>query len=414
MTRGAQATKGGEPLPSALHPWAASPLSEADLVAIWEGQRFPAAALVTGRGERLRVVYRGRRQGGPGPDFRDATIVAPAGLQHGDVELHLRASDFGRHGHHLDAAYQGLILHVVFWDDEGEDTALANGRRVPVIALAPWLARRANEIQRWLQGPPLWQEPCRTALARLGGREVALALERLGDMRFRQRVAAIAKELDQEEAQEVLYRRLLEALGYGGNRQPFLALAHACPWSKLQAALLARRPGERQRQAEALLLEAAAAFPWRTQGLRPANRPPRRLAGAAALAARFARTGLLHGLMAAVGEGAQLGPSALLRALIVDEGGVALIGSSRAGEMAVNVALPFAVAWGSPALQAAAEALYRRWPRPSPYGITRHLDQALSVGEEEGIAVNARRQQGMLYLYKAYCSRGGCGRCPLS
>ena len=383
-------------------------LSERQLADLWEGQRFPAEALLTRRGERLRVIYRGRRQAGPGPDFRDAVIASPACLLKGDVELHLRASDFRRHGHQGDPAFDNVVLHLVFWDDEGADTLLACGRRVPVVALAPWLARRTEEIRAWLAGPPLWEEPCRSALARLGPQEVARALDRLGDMRFRQKVFALARELEQGEGEEVLYRRLLEALGYGQNRGPFLALATALPWRQLRASLLGLPPRRRVAAAERLLLAASVGLPWRTRGLRPANRPPQRLAGAARLAARYAQAGLLGGLMAAVGRGE------FRDALVVKEGGLSLIGEARAGEMAVNVVLPFAVACGDPPLAAGAQALYRRWRRPATYGVTGHLDRALRVGQDDGVAIDARRQQGMLYLYQTYCRRGGCGRCPLS
>ena len=148
--------------------------------------------------------------------------------------------------------------------------------------------------------------------------------------------------------------------------------------------------------------------------MRPGNRPQRRLAGAARLASRYAEMGLVVGLTAAVCDAAAEGSGALTNALRVREGREALIGDSRAAEMAVNVVLPFALAWGDPLLGRAAAALYRRYPRPSRYGVTGHLDSALRVGSEDGIAIDARRQQGMVYLYRNYCSRGGCGRCLLS
>ena len=58
-------------------------LSEADLSHLWEGQRFPPEALRTTAGEPLRTVFRGRRTGGPGPDYRDAIISAPGELLQG-------------------------------------------------------------------------------------------------------------------------------------------------------------------------------------------------------------------------------------------------------------------------------------------------------------------------------------------
>jgi hypothetical protein len=167
------------------------PLRERDLFHLWEGQRFPAEALVTARGERLRAVYRGRPGRGAGPDFRDAIIAGPEGLLQGDVELHVRSADFRRHGHHLDPAYDGLALHVVFeHDGDGEETELACGRRVPVVALAGWLERREREIRGWMARPVLWEEPCRSAVERLGADATGAALDRLGEMRFRQKSAA--------------------------------------------------------------------------------------------------------------------------------------------------------------------------------------------------------------------------------
>ena len=97
--------------------------SEAELVRLWEGQRFPPQALVSGDGAPLRVVFRGRPcSGGAGPDFRDAVIKLRGRQVRGDVELHVLASGFRRHGHHRDHAYDNVILHVVFWDDDGEST----------------------------------------------------------------------------------------------------------------------------------------------------------------------------------------------------------------------------------------------------------------------------------------------------
>ena len=80
----------------------ATRLLEADLWRLWEGQRFPKTALVTAEGAPLRVIFRGRPGAGPGPDFRGAMISSPQGLLSGDVELHVRTSDFRRHGHHRD------------------------------------------------------------------------------------------------------------------------------------------------------------------------------------------------------------------------------------------------------------------------------------------------------------------------
>jgi len=451
------------------------PLSEADLVRLWEGQRFPAGALVSREGLALRVAYRGRPAGGPGPDFRDAVIAAGGQEWRGDVELHVAASAFRHHGHHRDPAYDNLVLHVVFWDDERGETRLACGRSVPTLALAPWVARRADELRRWLARPPRWQEPCRTALARLGPEAVAAVLEEAGDARFGEKAHAFAAAMAAAEEEELLYRGLLEGLGYSRNRDPFRRLAEALSWQALRRLLLAQGPEGRTSAAEAALLGTAGFLPgegiaepyvaalqerWRAQLVghetrnmiqgslrvpcpvsrvspflpweltgRPENHPARRLAGAARLLARYVDGGLLTGLLTAMREG----PAALGGALQVAGDGywrdhydltsgparlpAGLIGPGRAGELAVNIVLPFALAWGEArgdaALADAAVAVYRRYPRTSSYGLLRLLSAALG----RRVTAGARRQQGMLYLFRRYCRQGGCAGgagCPLS
>ncbi len=384
------------------------PLTERDLSHLWEGQRFPAEALVSRDGVRLRVVYRGRRSGGPGPDFRDAIIAAPHGLLQGDVELHVRSSDFRRHGHDRDAAYDGVVLHVVFSDDEGAGTALASGRLTPVVALADWLEGRAQEMRRWLERPLQWQEPCFSAVGRMGGDAAGAALERLGDMRFRGKTAAFATRLRSQDVDELLWEGLLEALGYGGDREAFRLLARRLPWAQLSVRLSPLPGRERPALAMRLLAEANAEVDHQALrcSVRPGNRPQRRLQGAARLAARFAEEGIF-GTIQPLLVGAPEEALKALTAVLMVPGSV---GVGRAREMLMNIVLPCFAAVGPKSRTRAAEMLYRRLPIPARYGAVRHLHQALG----SDVPVNARRQQGMLYLLKQYCTQGGCGHCPLS
>ena len=119
-------------------------VAETDLVAVWEGQLLARRSLRTEDGRPLRVIYRGLpAAGGPGPDFRDAVVATPEGPRRGDVELHVRASDFRRHGHHENPAYGGVVLHVVF-EAEGEVvTALPGGAMAPVLVV-PRPSRRSR------------------------------------------------------------------------------------------------------------------------------------------------------------------------------------------------------------------------------------------------------------------------------
>lgn len=432
--RAAAASEGAQPPDVRSLPYAPS---EAELVRLWEGQRFPPQALVSGDGSALRVLFRGRPcSGGAGPDFRDAVIELGGRQVRGDVELHVLASAFRRHGHHRDHAYDNVILHVVFWDDDGEGTSLASGQRVPVVALGPWVARRVEELQAWLCRPALWQEPCCSANQRLGAEAVAAILDDVGDRRLQEKAATFAVALAEEEGEEILYRGILEALGYSQNREPFRLLARALPWRELRSCIQACPPQERVLAAEGFLLSRAGflgplaadsgalscrsahrngleslALPWRLTGIRPENHPARRLAGAARLLVRYLEKGLLVGLLEVVAEASAEGPRALTTALRVE---ASLIGPGRADEIAVNVVLPFTLAWAQARqdkpLAKAALMLYQRYPKLSPYGILRRL--AAALGPE--LTAGARRQQGMLYLFHRYCCQGGCNRCPLA
>jgi len=381
-------------------------LTERDISHIWEGQRFPPQALATIDGQPLTVLYRGLPGRGPGPDFRDAVIETPRTILRGDVELHLRASDFRRHGHHRDPAYDRLALHFVYWADEGPSTLLASGR-VALAALAPWVERRSGEIRRWLEHPALWREPCRSAPARMGDGAVAAVLDRLGDIRFRRRTAELRRALRREDPEEVLFGALLEAIGCGGNREAFGLLALRLPWRQLRRSLGALPPWERGGAALDLMLDAAArppALPLRSAGLRPGNHPARRLEGAALLLTPHVEAGLACGLTAALDGD----PAGAVARLTVREGR-ALIGAARALELLTNAVLPFLAAGGEDG-RARAMELYRALPRPAAYGAVRHLDDALGGA----VRVDTRRQQGMLFLRRNYCTQGRCGSCPLS
>ncbi len=383
-------------------------LTEADLAHLWEGQRFPAEALRTTRGAPLRAVYRGRRTGGPGPDYRDAVISAPGELLQGDVELHVRSSDFRRHGHHLDAAYDGLALHLVFRHDDEDDTLLACGRRVPVVALAEWAEGRAREIEGWLARPEAWSEPCRSAVARLGADACAAALDRLGLMRFRAKAAQFRKRLESLGSDQALWEGICEALGYGGCRDVLSAVAAREPWAAVRERMSRAPARSRGAAAEAVLLdaleteqEAGLGRPARPSSpLRPRNRPQARLRGAAALAARFGGRGPWGSLEPAV---AAKDSRALLETLTVKGS----IGRGRAIEIAANAILPCASAAG---LEGEAEWMLARMPLAARYGAVRHIHEALGGA----VRANTIQQQGMLYLLREYCSRGGCGRCVLS
>ena len=440
------------------------PLNERELQRLWEAGQFPAAALVTEEGVPLQIVYRGRPNSGPGPDFRDAVVALPdARLLHGDIELHLAASDFRRHGHGRDPAYSRIILHLVYRADTGPRTALPGGREAPVVALERWLSSRAAEIQAMLEQPALWREPCQSAVERMGEAAVQTTVARLAERRLRTKAAAIRRQ----DPASALYESMLRSLGYGPQRGLWVELGRRLPVSRIDG-LAGLGPEQAARSIEALFLAASGLLPaaktgligdeqayvvdawqrWRLHGApayaelpragsttvlpsRPVNHPARRMAGLARLFSSGSGSLLARVRSALLTERAPA--QALLQLLTVeagapwderllpwsDRGGSqpALIGRAKANELALNAVLPVLLAEAGrdrrPLLAEAVWRAYHQLPLPSHYGKTAHLSRALRVNTGSLIR-SAAHAQGALDLYANYCTQGGCGRCPLS
>lgn len=85
---------------------------------VWMHQYFDRVDLVTTAGESINVLNPGFPHTDAGPDFNQAKVRIGDVEWNGHVEIHVKSSDWARHGHSSDPAYQNVILHVVWEDDE--------------------------------------------------------------------------------------------------------------------------------------------------------------------------------------------------------------------------------------------------------------------------------------------------------
>jgi len=90
----------------------------------------------------------------------------------------------------------------------------------------------------------------------------------------------------------------------------------------------------------------------------------------------------------------------------------ALLGSGRAADMVINVILPFAHARGPAAQSEKSMEIYRHYRATAENTLVKHMRSQL--GTSKPFVAGARRQQGLIHIYKTLCAEGKCGECPLN
>ena len=327
--------------------------------------------------------------GASGPDFRGAMLEAGGDFLRGDVEVHLRASGWRAHGHDRDPGYSAVVLHVTARNDSGALATLQGVRAIPILVLKG----------RERVFPPPFSPPCALTAAR--GADAAETLGRLGLRRLRMKAARVQPLVLAGGPGQALYTLLLETLGGPANRGAFAALARRLPLAALLGRM-AEVTTARSMTMTAELKGAAASLAVRRAGMRPLASPAHRLDVAGALFARLWPEGA-HGDWPAVLE-----PMSLLAALRVAGGGRSL-----GLELAVNAALPVALASGCWP-EAVILDCYCQLPSPGTYGRLKPLQGWLTGPAAPRPFGTARTLQGGLLLHADYCTKGACGRCPLS
>ena len=375
MPAGARRTaeNGAPPLPG-----------EAQLQRAWAEGPLPQPLLCLD-GEPLRVIFRGRANSGPGPDFRDALFLGPDRRAFGgDVELHRRLSDWWAHGHHRDPAYARVALHVV-----AEADARAAARRAELGRIAPaWSrAHRRPAAPNRRPGPRRRtvllllraHAPAPRAHRRPAAPGPATAARQGG---LAPRGACGARRCARQRTRQRTRRRPRLAARPGCLPGPAVRLRGGAP-----PARGARRPrSPRQLRASPAARRRPIRHPRSLRRLRPPRRP-QWCAGRAALEALA---------------------EAPLQAALRELRGATGLGGQRATQLLVDAAYPFALA----AAPRDASRLERRWLAlpGARYGRTEALRGRLT---EAGLRDwRNGSTQGLLDLERGYCARGAAAVCP--
>ncbi len=225
-------------------------MTESFLHYIWQFQYFDKQNLRTTDGAPVQILHPGMRNSHSGPDFTHARIKIDQLEWRGNVEIHIRSSGWLRHQHQNDAAYNSVILHVV-WEVDKPATR-SDGSVIPVLELK----NRVDELL-WKKYRQLYTSadniPCAALLpdvpvvVKVSAQEAMMAerLEKKATL-FNEVLQACRQNWD-----EAIYRLLGRNFGFKVNAEPFEALTRAVPLKILL------RHVDKPVQIEALLLGTA-------------------------------------------------------------------------------------------------------------------------------------------------------------
>lgn len=188
--------------------------------------------LYTTENEKIEVLNPGLLNSDAGPDFIQAKIKIDETVWAGSVEMHLKASDWIRHRHQFDKAYNSTILHVVYTCDT--EIKLENGETIPCLEIeGKFNAELLEKYEQFLKSKK-WI-PCSGQLANFPKIKLSVFYSRLMIERLEEKTQSILHrlEMNKNDWEESFYQVLAGAFGLKVNQEIFQQLAESLPLKKV-------------------------------------------------------------------------------------------------------------------------------------------------------------------------------------
>ncbi|MEI8280489.1 MAG: DUF2851 family protein [Bacteroidota bacterium] len=279
-------------------------MNEALLQFIWQYSLYNSTDLYTNSGEKLIIIHPGVRNTNSGPDFLEGKIKIGDTILVGNIELHVNSSDWLKHGHQLDLAYNNVVLHVVYNIDNNNVT-----EHIELFELKGNIPSHIHTQYAYLANSQQ-QLPCARLIPQVNDLVKSSWVSRLLAERWEQKLVDWNELLEKSAGdwRSLLYWRTAVNFGFKTNATPFLMLAQSIPLTVLA------KHRENLLQIEALLfgqagmledvfteqypitlkeeysylqkkysLQPIPAHLWKFMRMRPANFPTVRIAQFAAL-----------------------------------------------------------------------------------------------------------------------------------
>jgi hypothetical protein len=197
---------------------------------LWKNKRLPLTNLLTVEGKKVEILHIGIHNPDSGPDFFNGQIVLDEIRHSGNIEMHVKSSDWNLHGHQFDKAYSNVILHVVY---EHDQLIFVEGVPLPTVelkSLIDW------DHFHWFKNYYKRQDAilCEPFLKEVPEVMVVNQLERALFQRMDRKMMELEQlyQSGKMSFKEVLFRTISRAFGMKVNQLPFQELAVGIPFDK--------------------------------------------------------------------------------------------------------------------------------------------------------------------------------------
>ena len=203
-------------------------ISEDFIHYIWRLKNFDIHNLVLTSGKRVDILNFGNYNTNGGPDFLNGAVRIDDMIWHGHIEMHINSSDWDKHKHSTDEAYQNVVLHVVLHHDK---TILIGDQPIPTLELKSRIDKSSYNAYHLLNRNKSWI-PCESWISDVNGITKSATLDKVLAERLTIKADNVLLQLKEHNDNwiEVIYQRLLWSIGLSVNADSFLRLSQLVPY----------------------------------------------------------------------------------------------------------------------------------------------------------------------------------------